>query len=360
MNILFCGSCLPRTFEAKIQDLSVAGNQYQNNLIKNLKSKGNVHVLSYIGISLDIPEKAVDQCQTEGYKPVIAHNKGKAIIEYRKQLRKEINWADVVITYNDMYPWINVGRIARKKDVKTVLVLADYTPPIEEKNIIKKLYSFIMGKDFKQYSKVILLSEGSRKYTSKKQEIEIINGCIDINKFKNLKKRERQADINIVYTGVLSCATGIDLLLNAFSQIEEKNYRLIICGQGHEEDLLIQEACNRDSRIIFKGLVSNEEYIEIINSADLLINPRNMNYNQNLNNFPSKVLEYISSGRPILSTKFVGWENYCDYITFCDSTSKDIKSKIEKAINCNLKEVFEKNRMFSEKLTWKNQIDKFI
>lgn len=47
MNILFLGSNLPDVFEGKVKYLSAAGNQYQNNLVRTLRKKHDVKVLTY-------------------------------------------------------------------------------------------------------------------------------------------------------------------------------------------------------------------------------------------------------------------------------------------------------------------------
>ena len=361
MNILFCGSCLPRVFESKIAMLSVAGNQYQNNLIMNLKTHGQVHVLSYIGIPLEVNEAEIIATSIEdGYRPIIARNKGKALVEYRAQLKKELIWADIVITYNSMYPWFGVGQLAKKLSKKSVLILADYTPPVEETNRFRKLYSYLMGKDFALYQKVILLSPGSRKYIKKGQEFEIVNGCIDMQKFSNICPARKKDCTYVVYTGVLSAVTGVDLLISAFDLIKNPNYRLIICGQGNEMNNIIRQAAAKDRRIEYRGFLSTEEYINTIAESDILVNPRNMEYIQNQNNFPSKILEYLASGRKILSTKFNGYQEYSGIIEFVDSTGLDISRGILKVSQEDADEVYKRNRDFVQRFAWEKQITKFL
>lgn len=361
MNILFCGCCLPRKFEKRIEMLSVAGNQYQNNLIANLKKIGDVKVLSFINIPIEIDiDEIKEECKRSNYQIVFSTSKSKSIIEYRKLLKEQIKWSDYVFVYNSMYPWFGVGKLASKVNAKSVLVLADYTPSKEQKNLARKLYAALMNIDFKLYSKVVLLSEGSEKYISKNQEKVVINGCIDEKKFANVKETGCLPIKNIVYSGVLSYVTGVDLLIDAFSKIEDENYRLTICGQGKELDEIIREASQKDSRIIFKGFLSTEEYMNTIEQASVLVNPRNMNYSQNQNNFPSKILEYLASGRPIVSTKFRGHEAYENNIIFVESNAESLLNGIEDALKLDSKKVYEENRSFVKTFTWEQQIKKFL
>lgn len=361
MKILFCGCCLPRKFEKRIEMLSVAGNQYQNNLIANLRKLGEVKVLSYVNIPIEIDKSEIKrECNRSNYQVVFSTSKRESIKEYRKLMREQVEWADYVIAYNSMYPWFGIGKLAAKVNTKSVLVLADYTPSREQKSFARKLYAFFMNIDFKMYSKIVLLSEGSEKYVSRRQERIVINGCIDEKKFENVKEASCSKIKNIVYSGVLSYVTGVDLLIEAFSKIEGENYRLVICGQGKELDELIKNASSKDSRIIFKGFLSTEEYMSTIEQASVLVNPRNMNYSQNQNNFPSKVLEYLASGRPVVSTKFRGYELYRNNIIFADSSANGIRIGIKDALELDPKETYKKNRDFIKSFTWEQQIRKFL
>lgn len=97
-----------------------------------------------------------------------------------------------------------------------------------------------------------------------------------------------------------------------------------------------------------------------IEQASVLVNPRNMNYSQNQNNFPSKVLEYLASGRPVVSTKFRGYELYRNNIIFADSSANGIRIGIKDALELDPKETYKKNRDFIKSFTWEQQIRKFL
>jgi glycosyltransferase involved in cell wall biosynthesis len=48
--------------------------------------------------------------------------------------------------------------------------------------------------------------------------------------------------------------------------------------------------------------VSDDEYSTMLQKAAVLVNPRPSRLLENRYNFPSKLMEYMASGRPILST----------------------------------------------------------
>lgn len=365
MKILFLGTFLPKEYEEKFNKLSAAGNQFQCNMFQALQSDNSVKAMTYITTpDVNLGEKNILDIKREGidvYLPKL--DKTEAFFKFRKNLKEMLEWADCVITYNVIYAWLGLSNLAKKRSVNTILILADYTPVSEEHNFLKKMYSYLSKREFGHFDKVVLLSEGGKKYLHKGQEFTILNGCIDWNLFKDIEPTIKGDNYNIVYTGFIGRVTGVDILLAAFKQIDNPNARLIICGQGRELDDLIESYSQNDSRIVFKGYISKKEYISVLNEADLLVNPRNMNLLQNQNNFPSKVLEYIASGRPCLSTRFCGWRDYTDNIFFCDSDALDMYEKIMDIMQLNASQImsiYSNNRKFAQTKTWEKQIDYII
>ncbi|MGU8132233.1 glycosyltransferase [Clostridium perfringens] len=365
MNILFIGSCLPRSFEGKIKHLSAAGNQYQNNLIKSLKKIHNVKVLSYINIDIKNSINEIKkECKEEDIDLIFLKNsKIRALSKFRKKMKKEIKWADKIIVYNILYPWIGMPTITKRYKKKSILIGADFIPKEECNGIMRKFYSSLICKEFCKYDKFVMLSSGFNKYLKENQEKEIINGCVEWENFKNIKRPTLDNIITISYTGLISKNTGVNLLVESFLNINIKNIRLVISGQDGDLTEYIKSKVEKDNRIIYKGFVSKEEYYNILEESHILVNPRDMSYIQNSTNFPSKVLEYIASGRLIISTKFRGYLDYEKYIKFIDSNSNDMEKMIVKCIEEIKKKPdinYEKNRKFIQEYTWEKQINRYL
>jgi len=104
----------------------------------------------------------------------------------------------------------------------------------------------------------------------------------------------------ILYTGMMSIWGGVSFLLKAFAKISDPDIQLWVCGHGSNADL--EAALKWDLRIRFFGLVSEEKLQEICKKASILVNPRPSNVDGNAMNFPSKILEYLSYGKPVVST----------------------------------------------------------
>ena len=366
MNIIFCGSNLPDAFEGKLKYLSAAGNQFQNNLVRALRKKHNVKVFTYINYSLSIEKESIEEeCEKEDYNVFFcAETPIKACKQFRKAVLEEMERADIIIAYNVLYAWLGFGSMMKKKGKKSVLIVADYTGRSEQKNMIRKILADIIKREFNYYTKTVILSPGIKRYLKSDCNSLLINGCIRWENFEKIGPAEIQNGlINIVYTGGFSYVVGTDLMIEAFKKIDDPNIRLILCGQGGDLKDRARKANKEDSRISYKGFLSRPEYYCMLEKANILINPRNMNYEQNLSNFPSKVLEYIAAGRYIVSTKFVGWEKYKSNIMFCGSSVESIQKKLKEAISFVRKDpsyYYEQNRILAVKMDWNNNVDRFL
>ena len=127
----------------------------------------------------------------------------------------------------------------------------------------------------------------------------------------------------IVYTGTLTKKYGVMDLVKAFELIDDENYELLICGEG-EAKLDIEKAAEDDSRILYKGQLSNGEILKIQRNATLLVNPRKNDIFTKYS-FPSKLMEYLGSGVPVLCYKLDGipkeYDDYLNYIPNDNLTS---------------------------------------
>ena len=105
----------------------------------------------------------------------------------------------------------------------------------------------------------------------------------------------------MVAAGQLTETNGIPILLRAFSLLEGKSFRLRIAGSGPLEDD-VRRAAAADPRIQFLGRLPFDQVLELYESADLLINLRMTQSRNTRYFFPSKMMEYLASGVPVLST----------------------------------------------------------
>lgn len=132
----------------------------------------------------------------------------------------------------------------------------------------------------------------------------------------------------LMYAGALFEKFGLRVLLDAFHGIEG-NYELWLFGNGDMEKE-IELYSLRDPRIKYFGNRPNDEILEFEKKAKLLVNPRFTDNEFTKYSFPSKLMEYMSSGTPVLTTKLLGIpDDYFDKMFYIESeTVEGVKKSI--------------------------------
>jgi len=147
----------------------------------------------------------------------------------------------------------------------------------------------------------------------------------------------------IVYTGTyLERKDGILTIINAFAEINQKypDYKLVLTGRpekskDYNEIKRIISSKGLEKQIHFTGYLSEQNLHSLLLSANMLILAKPDN-RQNKYNFPTKIGEYLISGRPVISTKVgvigdIMEDN--ENIVFADFEITSISQKVEHIIN---------------------------
>ncbi len=141
----------------------------------------------------------------------------------------------------------------------------------------------------------------------------------------------------ILYTGTLHRKFGVLHLIEAFEKIPDPDISLVICGMGDSEQE-IRTAAERDERIIFKGQMKQEQVLWLQKNATVLVNPRLNNEEFTKYSFPSKTMEYLASGIPVVAYKLDGMpDEYDSYITYPADDSPETLAETLMSI-CRLSE----------------------
>lgn len=213
------------------------------------------------------------------------------------------------------------------------------------KKNLQKTYDFFADYLLGKADGYIFLTEAMNELVNKnKKPYIIIEGSVDseisISKIKNIKK-----DIpkSIVYAGGIHEKFGIIKLAKAFMKIKLEGYELHIygAGQGVETIRGFEKNCKN---IKYKGVLPVEQIVEKEMKATLLVNPRPVNEEFVKYSFPSKTLEYMVSGTPVLTTKLAGIPK--EYFNYVYTFEKDTIDGIVDTLNNVL-------RLKEEKLTYK-------
>lgn len=173
------------------------------------------------------------------------------------------------------------------------------------------------------------LNVGSRPYV-------VVEGIANGEIGTSLKSEKK----SILYTGTLHRQFGILTLLEAFSLIDDPEAELWICGGG-DSKAEVEAAAKRDGRIKFFGYVSKEKVAELQQKAFMLINPRQNDGEYTKYSFPSKTMEYMLSGKPVLMYKLSGIPaEYDPHLCYIEGDSaNDMKNAICKIFESDVDEV---------------------
>lgn len=168
---------------------------------------------------------------------------------------------------------------------------------------------------------IFLTSPMNLKINKNNKPYKIIEGLVDsklVYSFKVTNKLKKQI---ILYSGGLYEKYGVKMLLEAFMKIKEENLVLIILGHGDMVDDLIKYSI-MDERIKYYGVLPNEKVIELQQNATLLVNPRPSKEEFTKYSFPSKNMEYMASGTPLVTCKLscIPMDHYRYIFTFEDES----------------------------------------
>lgn len=102
----------------------------------------------------------------------------------------------------------------------------------------------------------------------------------------------------LLFASSLDRQRGIDVLLAALSHTSEK-FELTITGRGEAEDEI---RAAKDGRIRFLGYLEYEAYRKELAEADICLNVQLANHGFGGFSFPSKIFEYLSEGKLVVSS----------------------------------------------------------
>jgi glycosyltransferase involved in cell wall biosynthesis len=139
-----------------------------------------------------------------------------------------------------------------------------------------------------------------------------------------------------MFSGTLDNTRGVDRFLSTIPEIPDENVRFWISGVGTvNQKSCVEQTVERmcDSRITFYGTMSWEQYKEKISSADIFVNFQKPNQKISEYTFPSKILDYLSAGGIVVSTRMGDLEHALgDILVFVDNDVMAMRNGIKRAV----------------------------
>ena len=391
LKILYLGSVIKTADCTKYLGPSVAGNKMQLGILKGLNElHKDIAVVTEIPIAAYPKEKKII---IKSGKIKVTHDIQAKVVPFvnifvLKQFTMIasaffmlLKWGianrkeqKTIITFNP-FPYISIPTLLASKlfNIKTLCIFAD--PPIDavKRSLIGEVAKYFENistkKNIKKYDGLVVLNIKAIDKYSPNTKYVLVDGGFDTNDKPSNQPGGQwlgysEGDtIDIIFSGGLYEYNGLVNLIEAFKTLKNQSLRLCIYGEGPLKEFIVA-ASEEDYRIIYYGNVSNDEMIVIQQNSGILINPRPVNESISLYTFPSKMIEYMLSGTPIITTKLNGLtEEYLKNVFVLEDDSIiEIANGIELFLELEKEQIMEKAKKAREFIvnnkTWEIQAKK--
>ncbi|MCS0589416.1 glycosyltransferase [Massilia norwichensis] len=363
MTAIFVGSLFPEQLKQEIQDSSIgpianANNALQHALVAGLSQyypELKIVNLPQVGAyparyrKLTVPQvKVAFNSRASGNSLSFLNLVGVKHFARYVQTRRALSGllkasaGSVTVFIYDLHaPFMKaVAALKNKyKYVKVCVIVPDLPGFTDDKpsmlyGIYSRMTQDALKKSYDSVDAFVLLSKHmvERLPVGRKPWV-VVEGIYDEGSRGQTTVPKESAIKTIFYSGSLDERNGVMRLLNAFQMIRREDYRLFICGDGDCKQA-IETAAASDRRIVFKGQIPRDEVLGYQRAATLLVNPRTSKGEFTRYSFPSKTMEYLASGVPVLMHRLDGIpEEYYEYSYVPEDLSiSALASEIERIV----------------------------
>lgn len=347
MKLLYIGNVLSQEIVDKFE-LSIAGKKYELSLLKSLNDvlQSNLKIISLtrvIGSNIK-------------YKDVLFKNK-----KYNVLFRSRFPIiSDLVRSINLLYEityWYT-SNIKYKKSVvllnspfgvsfilvifKLFLRLKIFSLTIDNPFISDNNFQGVLGKyakiKFKLGHRLLHFFTGIAVLN--KNVVDVLNLKIpyliskigyDSKEIIHFTHYHKKLDkFTIVFVGTLMKFKGTDKLITAVSKMDAEAFELILCGNGPLKEE-VEKYSKAFKSINYRGRVSDALKKNIFSKADLLINITQVEKVNEDFGFPSKLIDYVLTGKPVLTNRFPALPlEFYNFVHVIENTDADgIRAAIE-------------------------------
>lgn len=262
----------------------------------------------------------------------------------------KLNTEPVHIVFYSLYPpFILLSRFIKKlnNDVQISIIVPDLPSKFGVKsnsflmNIISKFEGIFVLRKLEVFDYFVLLTKHMiYPLNISHKPYVVIEGLFDRSLDSIVSNIDVQNTKSILYSGSLNKVFGICDLIEAFRLINNSDVELFICGSGDCEEFVKQSSAH-DKRIKYFGNLDRNQVLILQSKVNLLVNPRKEDSEYVKYSFPSKTMEYIFSGKPVLMHKLSCLpDDYSEHLFFFKSSNiESMKSDIIKILNMDINEV---------------------
>ncbi len=361
MDILFVyNSCSPTMYETLHEGATYRvlpqDQKFYSLIIEGLKENGaSVTCLSGRPINRAITRKLYFKKENErvdgvDYEycsffnfPILRQiNNYRGCYKYAKKYFKAHPNSYAIINVLCMANATAVIKAAKKYNIRTVGIITD--PLFDEHNKRKfktrnKIMSSVDSYIFLTRQMNELINPTNKPYV-------VIEGQCDhkLSAHQN-SIEEKITPKRITYAGAISKEYGLKTLVESFIKSDNTGWELQLFGNGDYVEE-INGISKTHNNVKYLGSVSNKQIVKAEIESTLLVNPRPVGEYYTIFSFPSKTLEYMVSGTPVLTTDLPGIpEEYKPYLYyFSDDTKQGMIDTLNDIFSKSDEELFKKGQ----------------
>jgi len=351
--VIFIGFITPKKYRLNNLAFSSAGYNYQINFIKLLnKTMEKVIVWSFLPIlssrkfSNSLIKKGFISEEGLNYEmlpfinlPFIklfsmfysACNRIKLLLKTNKKMKLTFvlfNPFPPMSFLINYFKFFNIG--------KSIVIIADFP---SNSVIHSGIRSFLNILFIRSSIKAIKKSDGQILLNKKASDVFNLNNFQVIEGFLLSSERNPLTSnipyfdsslFHIVYTGSIHPINNIEFLINIFLKLSNPLAKLHIIGDGSLLKIIMKKYIHPN--VIFYGKLEYNLVLEIIQNADILVNPLNMQ-KVGIYSFPSKLFDYISTKKVILSYYLFGFSSKVNNLFITAKTNESFFRKLKYLTN---------------------------
>lgn len=235
-------------------------------------------------------------------------------------IKNDVDKEKIIIAYAMTSPVVELLRYVKKKypNVKCILFVPDLPEYMDITNksilynIVKKRHISHLRRNIGEIDGYVFLTDYMKEWFEGDVSYTVIEGIYkapqDVS--ETLVSKEKV----ILYAGGLNEQYGVKDLVEAFLKTRQDDWKLELIGDGPLLPALRQMASNHPYLVI-RGSLPNCDVLKRQKQASILVNPRRGEQAFTKYSFPSKTIEYLASGTPMIGYKLPGIpDEYFEYI----------------------------------------------
>ena len=334
-RILYASCLCTREEETKLlaRDPGLVGQQiqkYHRLLAQGLTGNGaEVHILSYHRDSCLVGIRDGETEQEDGmtFHHIASRRSGALLYgkvlwdSYRRSCAFLKKHPDAVVLCDVLNFSVSLGAVLAAKRLRrqAIGIVTDFPDQLfgAESRLSRLLWKLI-----RSCTGYVVMTEQMKEFLPAGRKTVVLEGHADREMARRENRMEDKKHPRVcLYAGGLHRKYGIETLVQAFLQANIPDAVLEIYGDGDYAPELRRLS---DPAVRYHGIVPNARVVEEELTATLLINPRPTDEEFTRYSFPSKNMEYMASGTPVLTTRLPGMpREYAPYVYLFDGENAE-------------------------------------